>query len=41
MLYERAGAPKMLKLLEGADHRFTGHGDELFTLVQGWLESRV
>jgi hypothetical protein len=41
MLYERAGEPKMLKLLEGADHRFTGHGDELFTLVQGWLESRV
>ena len=41
MLYERAGEPKMLKLFDGADHRLSGHGDELFTLVQGWLESRA
>jgi hypothetical protein len=41
MLYERAAEPKVLKLFEGADHRFTGRGDELLAIVQGWLESRV
>ena len=41
MLYERAREPKMLKLLDGADHRLNGHGDELFTLVRGWIESRT
>jgi fermentation-respiration switch protein FrsA (DUF1100 family) len=41
MLYERAREPKKLKLIEGADHRLSGRGDELFTLVQGWLESRL
>ena len=40
-LYERAGEPKMLKLFDGADHRLSGHGDELLTLVQGWIESRT
>jgi alpha/beta superfamily hydrolase len=41
MLYERAAEPKVLKLFEGADHRFTGRGDELLAMVQDWLESRV
>jgi hypothetical protein len=41
MLYERAGEPKMLKLFDGADHRLNGCGDELFTLVRGWLEARA
>jgi alpha/beta superfamily hydrolase len=41
MLYDRAGEPRMLKLLEGADHRLNNHGDELFKLVRGWVESRV
>jgi alpha/beta superfamily hydrolase len=41
MLYERAGEPKMLKLIDGADHRLSSRGDELFTLVQGWIESRM
>jgi uncharacterized protein len=41
MLYERAGEPKMLKLFDGADHRLSSHGDELFNLVQGWIESRL
>jgi alpha/beta superfamily hydrolase len=41
MLYQRAGEPKMLKLFEGADHRLSNHGDELFSLVQGWIESRA
>ncbi|HJU11640.1 MAG TPA: hypothetical protein VJ728_12225 [Candidatus Binataceae bacterium] len=41
MLYERAREPKELKLFDGADHRLTSHGDELFTTVQEWLESRV
>jgi len=41
MLYERAGEPKILKLLDGADHRLSNCGDELFTLVQDWIESRA
>ena len=41
MLYERAGEPKMLKLFDNADHRLSGHGDQLFNLVQGWIESRL
>jgi alpha/beta superfamily hydrolase len=41
MLYECAGEPKMLKLFDGADHRLNGCGDELFTLVRGWLEARA
>jgi uncharacterized protein len=41
ILYGRAGEPKMLKLFEGADHRLSRCGNELFTLVHGWIESRV
>jgi alpha/beta superfamily hydrolase len=41
MLYARAGEPKMLKLFDGADHRLSGCGDELLTLVQDWIESRA
>jgi dienelactone hydrolase len=41
MLYEHAGEPKMLKLFEGADHRMSIRGDELFTLVLGWIESHM
>jgi len=41
MLYERAGEPKTLKLFEGGDHRFTRFGDELFTLVEDWIGSKV
>jgi alpha-beta hydrolase superfamily lysophospholipase len=40
-LYERAGEPKTLKLLDGADHRLSNHGDELSTLVQAWISSRA
>jgi alpha/beta superfamily hydrolase len=41
MLYERAGEPRMLKLFDGADHRLSSHGDELFELIRGWIESRM
>jgi dienelactone hydrolase len=41
MLYERAGQPKMLKLFDGADHRLSNRGDELFTIVHDWLEARA
>jgi hypothetical protein len=41
ILYGRAGEPKMLKLFEGADHRLSSCGNELLTLVHGWIESRV
>lgn len=40
-LYARAGEPKMLKLFDGADHRFSNRGDELFTLVEDWIESHA
>jgi uncharacterized protein len=36
-LYERAGEPRTLKLMPGADHRFSAHGDELLETVRGWL----
>src|SRR6266852_6140376 len=41
MLYERAGEPKTLKLFEGADHRLSQVGDELFTLVEDWITTKV
>jgi pimeloyl-ACP methyl ester carboxylesterase len=41
MLYEQAGEPKTLKLLEGGDHRLARFGDELFTLVEGWIGAKV
>jgi len=37
MIYERAGEPRELMLFEGADHRFSDRGDELFALVREWL----
>lgn len=40
MLYDRAGEPKMLKLFDGADHRLSNCGDELFMLIRDWIESR-
>jgi alpha/beta superfamily hydrolase len=41
LIHERAGDPKRLMLFEGADHRLSGKGEELFALVGEWLESRV
>jgi alpha-beta hydrolase superfamily lysophospholipase len=41
ILYARAGEPKTLKLLEGADHRLSGCGDEVFGLVEAWLKARI
>jgi alpha-beta hydrolase superfamily lysophospholipase len=41
ILYERAGEPKTLKLLDGGDHRLTRFGDDLFKLVSDWIESNV
>jgi len=40
-IYERAREPKTLRLLAGADHRFTGFGDELYQTVSGWLLDKV
>src|SRR6266849_6572494 len=39
--YERAAEPKTLKLFEGADHRLSQVGDELFTLVEDWITTKV
>jgi dienelactone hydrolase len=41
LIYERAEEPKRLMLFEGADHRLTGKGDELFALVDEWLSTRI
>jgi uncharacterized protein len=41
LIYERAEEPKKMILLEGADHRLTGKGDELFALVDEWLATRL
>jgi alpha/beta superfamily hydrolase len=41
LIYERAGDPKRLMLFEGADHRFSGKGEELFALVDEWLSTRI
>jgi alpha/beta superfamily hydrolase len=41
MLYEGAGEPKTLKLLDGADHRLTNRGDELMELVGDWIDRNV
>jgi len=41
MLFEGAGEPKTLKLLEGADHRLTNRGEELLELVENWIGKNV
>ncbi len=41
LIYERAGEPKRLMLFEGADHRLSGQGEELFALVDEWLATRL
>ena len=41
LIYERAGEPRRIRLLEGADHRLTGRGEELFALVDEWLATRI
>jgi alpha/beta superfamily hydrolase len=41
MLFGRAGEPKMLKLLDDADHRLSGRGEELYKLVTQWIELRI
>jgi alpha/beta superfamily hydrolase len=41
LIYERAGDPKRLMLFEGADHRLSGKGEELFALVDEWLATRI
>jgi alpha/beta superfamily hydrolase len=40
-IYERAQEPKTLKLMPGADHRFSGFGDELYQTVSDWLIEKV
>jgi hypothetical protein len=41
ILYERAGEPKVLKLFDGADHRLSPAGDELFALVCDWIIAKT
>jgi alpha/beta superfamily hydrolase len=41
LVYERAGEPRRLMLFEGADHRLSSKGEELFALVDEWLATRI
>jgi alpha/beta superfamily hydrolase len=40
-LYERAQEPKVLKLFDGADHRLSRVGDELYEVVKDWIIGRI
>jgi|SRR5208282_1890405 len=40
-IFERAREPRTLKLFPGADHHFTGFGDELFGTVRDWLVDKT
>jgi len=40
-IYERAGEPKTLRLLQGVDHFYSGRGDEVFEIVQQWLAANT
>lgn len=41
IIYDRAGEPKELILIEGAGHSFREQQDELRSILQGWLISKV
>lgn len=41
MIFEHAGEPRRLMLFEGADHRLSDRGAELFALVDEWLAPRL
>jgi putative redox protein len=38
ILYDRAGEPKELRILEGADHQFSSHYREVWELFVGWVK---
>ena len=39
LLYDRAGEPKELSLIEGADHRFSDHRERVWALFFRWLDA--
>ncbi|HVC43747.1 MAG TPA: hypothetical protein VND20_02950 [Candidatus Binataceae bacterium] len=41
LIFERAGEPKRLCLLDGADHRLSGRGDEIFALAEDWIAAHL
>jgi uncharacterized protein len=41
LIFERAAEPKLIRLFEGADHRFSGRCEELFELVDQWLSTHL
>ncbi len=41
LIFERAGEPRQLELIEGGDHRLSGFGDRLLELVGAWLAARL
>src|SRR5579885_137409 len=40
-IFERAREPRTLKLLPGANHRYTGFDDELYKIVSDWLIEKI
>ena len=40
-LYDRAGEPKILKILPGVGHRLSEAADEVFDLVRDWLLKKI
>lgn len=41
LIFERAGEPRQLELIEGGDHRLRGFGDRLLDLAGAWLAARL
>jgi fermentation-respiration switch protein FrsA (DUF1100 family) len=41
LIFQHAGEPKMLKLLEGADHGLRQVGDEVHNLVVRWISEKL
>ncbi len=39
LLYEAAAEPKKLEIIEGADHRFSDHIDQVWEIFLGWLNT--
>ncbi len=41
LLYRAASEPKMLKIIEGADHRFSAHIETVWEVFFNWLDSDI
>lgn len=39
LIYNTAGEPKRIEIIEGADHRFTNHIEQVWDIFFGWLKN--